>query len=182
MEHRSRSPHAAPSPSPKPRPERPATPSQVNYATAGWVEKNRDPLSPALLEVVRARADALRAAWLPAAAAAAPRAPSALLAAAAAPAAAEGVGRKAASVAERYRAHLKELLAELAPARRHAFCLKCVKPNAELRPRAPQPAAVLRQLRRQGVLQARPPPISPTLHTLLASRAAASTTAPSSSP
>ena len=37
-------------------------------------------------------------------------------------------------------------------------------------------------LRRQGVLQARPPPISPTLHTLLASRAAASTTAPSSSP
>ena len=61
--------------------------------------------------------------------------------------------RKAQSVSEKYRARLKELLAELTPSRRHAYFVKCVKPNAELRPRAPQPAAVLRQLQRQGVLQ-----------------------------
>ena len=30
---------------------------------------------------------------------------------------------------------------------------RCVKPNAELQPHAHQPAMVLRQLRRQGVLQ-----------------------------
>ena len=125
--------------------------SSVQYATEGWVEKNRDALSAALLDVVRARADALRGAWLPAAASTA----SAASLPASLPAShrAGEVSRKAQSVSEKYRARLKQLLAELAPSRRHSYFIKCVKPNAELHPRAPQPAAVLRQLQRQGVLQ-----------------------------
>ena len=129
--------------------------ASVQYATEGWVEKNRDALSPSLREVVRSRADALRGAWLPAAAAAAATPLPASLPASLPTShrALTEVPRKAQSVSEQYRARLKELLAELTPARRHAYFVKCVKPNAELRPRAPQPAAVLRQLQRQGVLQ-----------------------------
>ena len=129
--------------------------ASVQYATEGWVEKNRDALSPSLLEVVRSRADALRGAWLPAVAAAAATSLPASLPASLPTShrALTEVPRKAQSVSEKYRARLKELLAELTPARRHAYFVKCVKPNAELRPRAPQPAAVLRQLQRQGVLQ-----------------------------
>ena len=128
--------------------------ASVQYATEGWVEKNRDALSASLLDVVRARADALRCAWLPAAAAAAATSlPASLPASLPTSHRAAEVPRKAQSISEKYRARLKELLAELTPSRRHAYFVKCVKPNAELRPRAPQPAVVLRQLQRQGVLQ-----------------------------
>ena len=120
--------------------------SAVQYQTHGWIDKNKDSLSPSLVEVIAARADALRKGFgLPEAT---PRRRSQAMPAASA----KGASAAPATVSEKYKLHLKALLSELSPQLRPAFFIKCVKPNPSLAPDAARPASVLRQLRAQGVL------------------------------